>query len=96
MGLLRLVVVCAPLKHARPDAAAPPPCSLSCPPLWGRAKPTRTKTKPPPLNYQKQIEKELGEVCMSILSVLDDHLIPTASTGESKVFFLKMKGDYHR
>jgi len=33
---------------------------------------------------------------MSILSVLDDHLIPTASTGESKVFFLKMKGDYHR
>jgi hypothetical protein len=45
---------------------------------------------------KEQIEKELGEVCVSILSVLDEHLIPTASTGESKVFYLKMKGDYHR
>jgi 14-3-3 protein epsilon len=35
-------------------------------------------------------------VCASILSVLDEHLIPAASTGESKVFYLKMKGDYHR
>jgi len=44
----------------------------------------------------KQVEKELGEICASILSLLDEHLIPTASTGESKVFYLKMKGDYHR
>ncbi|PKI62906.1 hypothetical protein CRG98_016743 [Punica granatum] len=28
--------------------------------------------------------------------VLDQHLIPSASTGESKVFFYKMKGDYYR
>lgn len=27
---------------------------------------------------------------------MDEHLIPTASSGESKVFYLKMKGDYHR
>ena len=43
-----------------------------------------------------QVEKELGDICSSILGLLDEHLIPTASSGESKVFFLKMKGDYHR
>jgi hypothetical protein len=42
------------------------------------------------------VEKELSDICQSILQLLDDHLIPTASTGESKEFYLKMKGDYHR
>ncbi|KAI4383342.1 hypothetical protein MLD38_009191 [Melastoma candidum] len=28
--------------------------------------------------------------------VIDEHLIPSASTGESKVFYYKMKGDYYR
>lgn len=37
-----------------------------------------------------QVEKELSEICSSILSLLDDHLIPTASSGESKVFYLKV------
>jgi 14-3-3 protein epsilon len=43
-----------------------------------------------------QVEEELEEICLSILELLDNHLIPSASTGESKVFYLKMKGDYHR
>lgn len=43
-----------------------------------------------------KVEKELSDICASILQLLDEHLIPTASTGESKVFYLKMKGDYHR
>ena len=43
-----------------------------------------------------QVEKELSDICSSILQLLDDHLISTASSGESKVFYLKMKGDYHR
>jgi len=46
--------------------------------------------------YRQKVENELGDVCSDILSVLDDHLIPSASTGESKVFYYKMKGDYHR
>ncbi|KAL6762835.1 14-3-3 protein [Haematococcus lacustris] len=46
--------------------------------------------------YGKLVEKELDDICTSILQLLDEHLIPTASTGESKVFYLKMKGDYHR
>jgi len=46
--------------------------------------------------YRTKIEKELGGICNDILSVLDNHLIPTATTGESRVFYYKMKGDYHR
>nr|CAI5845866.1 unnamed protein product [Callosobruchus analis] len=46
--------------------------------------------------YRGQVEKELRDICSDILAVLDKHLIPAASTGESKVFYYKMKGDYHR
>ncbi|KAJ3309753.1 hypothetical protein HDV04_005798 [Boothiomyces sp. JEL0838] len=46
--------------------------------------------------YRVKIESELFDVCSDILSVLDQHLIPTAEAGESKVFYYKMKGDYHR
>eukprot|EP00898_Chlorokybus_atmophyticus_P004355 jgi/Chlat1/4920/Chrsp31S04837 len=47
-------------------------------------------------NYRAVIEKELESICHSILNLLDTHLIPSSSSGESKVFYLKMKGDYHR
>ncbi|KAJ3309741.1 hypothetical protein HDV04_005786 [Boothiomyces sp. JEL0838] len=46
--------------------------------------------------YRVKIESELFDVCSDILSVLDQHLIPTAEAGESKVFYYKMYGDYHR
>jgi len=46
--------------------------------------------------YRNKIESELEKICKDILSILDDHLIPTASTSESKVFYYKMKGDYYR
>jgi len=46
--------------------------------------------------YRQNVEKELSEVCDDILRVLKDKLIPTATTGESKVFYYKMMGDYHR
>ncbi|EMP37837.1 14-3-3 protein epsilon [Chelonia mydas] len=42
------------------------------------------------------VETELKLICCDILDVLDKHLIPAANTGESKVFYYKMKGDYHR
>lgn len=41
--------------------------------------------------YRAQVEKELRDICSDILGVLDKHLIPAASTGESKVFYYKMK-----
>lgn len=47
-------------------------------------------------DYRANIESELSSICDGIMGLLDTHLIPTASSGESKVFYLKMKGDYHR
>ncbi|XP_076364660.1 14-3-3 protein epsilon-like [Tachypleus tridentatus] len=46
--------------------------------------------------YRIKVENELREICQDILDVLDKHLIPAANSGESKVFYYKMKGDYHR
>jgi 14-3-3 protein epsilon len=46
--------------------------------------------------YRQKIETELTKICEDILEVLDKHLIPSAQSGESKVFYHKMKGDYHR
>ncbi|KAG5245802.1 hypothetical protein OIU77_019530 [Salix suchowensis] len=47
-------------------------------------------------DYRAKIETELSSICDGILKLLDSRLIPTASSGDSKVFYLKMKGDYHR
>ncbi|KAG0465733.1 hypothetical protein HPP92_019897 [Vanilla planifolia] len=47
-------------------------------------------------DYRGKIEAELGKICEGILKLLDSHLIPSAAVAESKVFYLKMKGDYHR
>jgi len=46
--------------------------------------------------YRAKVDHELSQICSDILGVLDEHLIPTATSGESKVFYYKMKGDYHR
>ncbi|XP_072043653.1 uncharacterized protein [Amphiura filiformis] len=46
--------------------------------------------------YRKQIEDELRKICDDILDVLNTHLIASAEQPESKVFYHKMKGDYHR
>ncbi|KAI8865859.1 14-3-3 protein [Ramicandelaber brevisporus] len=41
-------------------------------------------------------EKELREVAEDVLKLLDEKLIPSATQADSKTFFYKMKGDYHR
>nr|CAB3267837.1 14-3-3 protein epsilon-like [Phallusia mammillata] len=46
--------------------------------------------------YRGEVETELKNICQDILKLLDEHLIPSAATGESKVFYNKMKGDYYR
>ncbi|KAL3538679.1 hypothetical protein ACH5RR_002045 [Cinchona calisaya] len=46
--------------------------------------------------YRGKIETELSSICDGILKLLDSKLIPVAGAGDSKVFYLKMKGDYHR
>ena len=40
--------------------------------------------------YRQKIEAELAKICEDILEVLDKHLIPSAKSGESKVFYHKM------
>ncbi|RWW78263.1 hypothetical protein BHE74_00013515, partial [Ensete ventricosum] len=45
--------------------------------------------------YRGRIESELASICGGILRLLDSRLIPAAAA-DSKVFYLKMKGDYYR
>jgi 14-3-3 protein epsilon len=47
-------------------------------------------------SYRTKVESELTDICKDIMNVLDNHLIPHAIDAESKVFYHKMKGDYHR
>ncbi|KAJ8513820.1 hypothetical protein OPV22_004254 [Ensete ventricosum] len=46
--------------------------------------------------YRGKLEVELSKICDGILKLIDSHLVPSATATESKVFYLKMKGDYHR
>lgn len=46
--------------------------------------------------YRQKVESELSSICSDIMTVIDEHLIPSATAGESSVFYYKMKGDYYR
>jgi len=46
--------------------------------------------------YCSKVESELQKICDTILGLLDGNLISKATTGESKVFYQKMKADYYR
>ncbi len=47
-------------------------------------------------DYKGKIEAELDKFCQEILNLLEHTLVPNAGDNEEKVFYLKMKGDYHR
>lgn len=46
--------------------------------------------------FKKKLESELQGFCTDILKLLDSHLLPKVKNSDSKVFYLKMKGDYYR
>merc|ERR1711871_98265 len=46
--------------------------------------------------YRNKVETELSNICNDVLMILDRHLVPSSTSGESKVFYYKMKGDYQR
>merc|ERR1719150_1558398 len=46
--------------------------------------------------YRKQVEDELTSICEEVLDILDKNLIKESGSAESRVFYLKMKGDYYR
>ena len=47
-------------------------------------------------SYRSKIEGELVDICNDILTIIDNNLIPNSTSEEGKVFYYKMKGDYHR
>jgi 14-3-3 protein epsilon len=49
--------------------------------------------------YRKQVEDELSGICLEVLKLLSDTMVPNAKKSgdtESQVFYLKMAGDYYR
>ena len=46
--------------------------------------------------YKGKVEDELNKFCKEILALIDSKLLKDASNSEGKVFYHKMKGDYHR
>lgn len=40
--------------------------------------------------YRQKVELELSNICKDIMTVINEHLIPSASAGESTVFYYKM------
>merc|ERR1712048_555026 len=46
--------------------------------------------------YKATVEKELQELCLQILKMLEKTLIENSTGTEEKVFYLKMAGDYYR
>lgn len=46
--------------------------------------------------YRSKVEKELHDICGEVLQVIENQLIPSSTTSESKVFYHKMAADYYR
>ena len=46
--------------------------------------------------YKKQIEQELYNQCISIVNIVKESCMASASTDETRAFFFKMIGDYYR
>lgn len=40
--------------------------------------------------YRQKVELELTNICQDIMTVIDEHLIPSCTAGESTVFYYKM------
>ncbi len=46
--------------------------------------------------YKQKIVSELNDISKEVLKHIDEDLIPRAEKDQTKVFYLKMKGDYYR
>ncbi|XLS56351.1 hypothetical protein HN51_006106, partial [Arachis hypogaea] len=46
--------------------------------------------------YKLDLESKMLGVCNDILGLLESNLLPSAAASDSRVFYLKMKGDYIR
>jgi 14-3-3 protein epsilon len=41
-------------------------------------------------HYRESIEKEIGEICTSVLELIDRYILPSVKTPEGTIFFMKM------
>lgn len=41
-------------------------------------------------SYCQKVEEELSKICGDILTIIDQHLVPSSSSAEANVFYYKM------
>jgi 14-3-3 protein epsilon len=61
-----------------------------------KEKTNNSKHLPLVTDLKALLEKELNDLCDRMLKLIDNHLLKKATQTESRVFYLKMKGDYYR
>jgi len=47
-------------------------------------------------DFKKKVKEEIDQFCIDVLTLINNSVLKNCHSAESKVFFLKMKGDYHR
>ena len=47
-------------------------------------------------NFKNILESEINETCRSVINLINNYLLKRPLSDESKIFYLKMKGDYYR
>jgi 14-3-3 protein epsilon len=47
-------------------------------------------------DFKKKVKEEIDNFCNDVLNLINSAILKNCTTAESKVFFLKMKGDYCR
>jgi len=64
---------------------------------WRTLNVDERKDDPLILEYKKQVEKEMDDICKDVLDLLENVLVKNSvKEDESRVFYLKMTGDYYR
>jgi len=47
-------------------------------------------------DFKRKIKEEIDQLCNDVLNLINTSILKSCHSAESKVFFLKMKGDYYR
>jgi len=64
---------------------------------WRTLNVDERKDDPLIVEYKKQVEKEMDDICKDVLDLLENVLVKNSiKEDESRVFYLKMTGDYYR
>jgi len=64
---------------------------------WRTLNVDERKDDPLIVEYKKQVEREMDEICKDVLDLLENILVKNSvKEDESRVFYLKMTGDYYR